>query len=96
MLSSDRQSYWVHLVIDSLFKKGLIQYQDKDKVVRAGKRAMAEFMAQHYKIEQKVRTKILSLKRGVVENSAEWEVLYAQYYNDELSRSHLSGDRITK
>ncbi len=96
MLSTDRQSYWVHLIIDSLLKKGVIQCEDKDKLVRAGQRAMAQFMDQHYQIEQKVRTKILSLKRGVVENSSEWEVLYAQYYNEELSRSHLSSDRATK
>ena len=89
MLSADRQSNWVHLIVDGLLNKGLVQYQDKDKALRAANRAMSSFIQEHNKIEQKVRQKITSLKRNVSENSTEWEVLYSRYYEEELSRSHI-------
>lgn len=89
MLSADRQSHWVHLIVNGLLNKGLVRYQDKDKALRSANRAMLSFIQEHNKIEQKVRQKITSLKRNVSENSAEWEVLYSNYYEEELSRSHL-------
>lgn len=89
MLSSDRQSHWLHLIVDGLLNKGLVHYQDKDKVVRATQRALSFFIQEHEQIEQTVRQKIASLKRNVSENSSEWEVLYSRYYEEELSRSHL-------
>ena len=89
MLSSDRQSHWVLLIVEGLLNKGLVQYRDKDKIVRATRRAVSIFVQEHEQIEKKVRQKIASLKRNVPENSSEWEVLYSRYYEEELSRSHF-------
>ena len=89
MLSSDRQSNWLHLIVEGLLNKGLVHYPDKDKVIRATQRALSLFIQEHEQIEQKVRQKIASLKRNVSENSSEWEVLYSRYYEEEFSRSHL-------
>lgn len=89
MLSADKQSHWLHLIVNGLLKKGLVHYPDKDKVIRATQRALFLFVREHEQIEQKVRQKISSLKRNVSENSSEWEVLYSRYYEEELSRSHL-------
>ena len=90
MLSADRQSSWVHLIVENLLKKEMVQYKDKDLLVRAAGRAMSSFIKEHDRIEEKVRQKISSLKRNVSETSSEWELLYSKYYEDELSRSHLS------
>ena len=89
MLSEDRQSHWVHLIIDGLEKKNLVHWTDKSQAVRAGLRAMSRFMKEHKRIETRVLNKIAGLKRNVSEHSAEWAVLYNNYYEDELSRSHL-------
>ncbi|MDE0119579.1 MAG: DUF507 family protein [Bdellovibrionales bacterium] len=89
MLSSDRQSHWSLLIVEELLNKGLIQYRDKNKVIRATRRALSFFVQEHEQIEQKVCQKIASLKRKVPESSSEWEVLYSRYYEEELSRSHF-------
>ena len=89
MLSSDRQSHWVLLIVEGLLNKGLVQYKDKEKVVRATRRAVFSFVQEHEQIEKKIRQKIASLKRKVPESSAEWEILYSRYYEEELSRSHF-------
>jgi len=89
MLSYNRKSHWIHLIVEGLSGKGLVRYKNKDQVVRATGRVISSFIQEHEKIENKVRQKIASLKRNVSENSTEWEVLYSRYYEDELSRSHL-------
>lgn len=89
MVSEDRLAYWLHLIIDGLLEKGLLECTDKDKAIRAARRAGAHFMQEHKRIEEKARQKIASLKRNVPESSSEWEVLYANYYEEELSRSHI-------
>ena len=89
MLSSDRQSHWLHLIVQGLIHKKLISCRDKDQVIRATQRGISSFVQEHNRIEQKVRQKIASLKRSVSESSSEWEVLYSQYYEEEISRSHM-------
>ena len=89
MLSPERKSNWTHIIVEGLLQKGLVSYKDKDKVMRATARSLSHFIQEHDRIEQKARQKITSLKRNVSENSVEWEVLYARYYEEELSRSHL-------
>ena len=89
MLSADRQSNWVHLIVEGLLQKGVLQCEDRNKVIRSANRAMSNFIQEHEVIEQKVRQKIASLKRNVSENSTEWGVLYSRYYEEELSRSHI-------
>ena len=90
MLSDERQIHWTHLIVEGFLKKGLLPVQDKDKALRAVRRAISHFVQEHHLIEQKVRQKISSLKRNVQENSSEWEVLYSRYYEEELSRSHFN------
>jgi hypothetical protein len=37
-------------------------------------------------VDKKVREKIASIKRGVSEGTGEWEILYRQYYNEEIDK----------
>ncbi len=91
MLSTDRKSHWTYKIVEGLLRKGLVHYKDKDQVIRATARALSRLVQEHERIEQKARVKIASLKRNVSENSMEWEALYSRYYEEELSRSHLTG-----
>ena len=89
MLSDSRQTHWLHLIIDRLEKKNLIAFQDKSKVIRSGMRAMNGLIQTHNQIEKKVSEKIASLKRSITPHSNEWNVLFQNYFEEELSRSHL-------
>lgn len=85
-LSEDRQSHLVHVVIDGIWKDDLVDYADEDKAIRFGKKAMAQFIAECEDIDTKVTAKISSLKRGVIEGSPEWDVLYSKYFDEEMQR----------
>lgn len=86
ILSEERQSHLVHVVVDGIWNDDLVDYEDEDKAIRFGKKAMAKFIAECEDIDRKARAKITSLKRGVVEGSPEWDVLYGKYFEEEMSK----------
>ncbi len=86
ILSEDRQSYWAHLMTDGVYNEDLVDFTDEDQALRAAKRAIAEFVKEESDIDTHARTKVASLKRGVVEGSPEWDILYKKYYEEERGR----------
>ena len=90
VLSDERQSYLVHLVVDTLEKKALLSYTDRQKMHLLARQVMNQCMKVSREIDQKVCDKIKSLKRNVLENSSEWQVLYSNYMEEEMIRRGLS------
>ncbi len=89
ILSDARQSYWIHLVVDSLEATGLVAYGDKDKAVQATRVTLSHCLRECEEMDSKVKEKISSLKKQVVEGSSEWDVLYCNYLEDEMVRRGL-------
>jgi hypothetical protein len=86
ILSEDRQTHWAHVVTDGIYNDDLIDFSDDDMALRAAKRAIVEFVKEHEDIDTKARAKVTSLKRGVIEGSPEWDIMYMKYYEEERSK----------
>jgi hypothetical protein len=86
IISEDRQSHLAHVLIDGIWKDDLVDYSDDDEALRFAKRAISRFVQEGEDIDNKVRQKIASLKRGVVEGSPEWDVLFSKYFDEEMIR----------
>ena len=86
MISEDRQSQLAHLITDVVWQDDLVDYTDDEMAVRIAKKAIAEFVAEDEVIDQKARDKVGSLKRGVIEGSPEWDILYRKYYEEERGK----------
>jgi len=86
ILSEDRQSHWAHLLTDQIWHDDMVDYTDEDQALRLAKRAIADFVQEHEAIDQAARQKVASLKRGVLENTPEWDILYRKYYEEERNR----------
>jgi hypothetical protein len=86
IISEDRQSHWAHLVTDAVYNDDLVDFSDDDQALRAAKKAIAEFVKEDQDIDAKARAKVASLKRGVVEGSPEWDILYRKYYEEERGK----------
>lgn len=86
ILSEDRQSHWAHLLTDQIWHDDLVDYSDEDQALKIAKVAIAQFVKEHEDIDEKAKAKVASLKRGVVEGSPEWDVLYRKYYEEERSK----------
>jgi len=86
ILSEDRQSHWAHLLTDAVWGDDIVDFSDDDQALRAAKRAIADFVAEDQEIDRKAREKVASLKRNVLENTPEWDILYKKYYEEERNK----------
>ncbi len=85
-LSDERINYLAHHIVKTLKKDGVINVSDTAVTAQEVKKSVIKFMQTEHSIDEKVRTKISTLKRGVFEGSHEWEILYEQYYNEEMNK----------
>jgi hypothetical protein len=86
ILSEDRQTHWAHLLTDGIWNDDMVDYTDEDMALRLAKKAIVEFVKEHEEIDQRAKAKVASLKRGVVEGSPEWDILYRKYYEEERGK----------
>lgn len=85
-LSEDRVAHLARVVVDGIWNDDLVDYVDDDAALRAAKRGLNEFVKDVADIDKKVVAKVASLKRGVVEGSPEWDVMYSKYFEEEMQR----------
>lgn len=86
ILSEERVSHLARLVVDGIWDDDLIDYVDDEAALRAAKRGLNLFVKDVEDVDKTVNAKILSLKRGVVEGSPEWDVMYGKYFEEEMQR----------
>jgi hypothetical protein len=83
-LSDNRIAALSRLMLRALAAEGEI-VSERAALVEA-KRLLSEHFQRDDKIDEIVRRKIASLSRRVVPGSAEWEVLYRRYFEEEAKK----------
>ena len=86
IISEERQTYLAHQVTDAVYNDDLVDFTDDDNALRAAKKAILEFVREDAEIDKFARDKVASLKRGVIEGSPEWDVMYRKYYEEERAK----------
>ena len=91
MLSEDKVSHLSHVILQAVKKSPLVEVKNDDgRILKDIKRVLASELAQEEEIDRKVRSKLGSYSRGIVEGSPEWEVLYRKTFEEE-TRKHIKG-----
>lgn len=91
MLSEDKTSHLAHVILETVKKCALVTVKSPDGVMLKDiKRVLAAELAQEAEIDRKVRAKLGSYSRGIVEGSSEWDVLYRKTFEEE-ARKHVKG-----
>jgi hypothetical protein len=76
-----------HLIMGYLDHEDAVEYFDEPQQIRQTiVQIITEEMRADEAIDLLVRRKIESQKRGIVEGSAEWDVLYRKYLEEETAR----------
>ncbi len=89
MLSEDKVSHLSHVVLTTIKKNAGTKIKGNDeRVLKEIKRVLAAELVQEQEIDRKVRAKLSSYSRGIVEGSAEWDVLYRKTFEEE-TRKHM-------
>jgi hypothetical protein len=85
-ISEDRLTNWAHILTDSVWEDDLVDFTDDDQALRQAKLALSVFVKEEADIDQKAKAKVASLKRGVIEGSPEWDIMYKKYYEEERGK----------
>jgi uncharacterized protein len=85
-LSEDRVAHLARIVVDGIWKDDLVDYTDDDAALRAAKKGLNYFVKEMEEIDKAASAKVASLKRGVVEGSPEWDVMYGKYFEEEMQK----------
>jgi len=87
MLTEDKASHLSHVILQAVKKHPAVRIKGEDgKGLKAIKQVLAAELAQEQEIDRKVQAKLASYSRGLVEGSAEWEVLYRKTFEEELRK----------
>ncbi|HWC51168.1 MAG TPA: DUF507 family protein [Nitrospira sp.] len=87
MLSEDKVSHLSHVILSAVKNSPLAQVKSDDgRILKEIKRVLAGELAQEQEIDRKVRAKLGSYSRGIVEGSPEWEVLYRKTFEEETRK----------
>ena len=86
-LSREKILQLSHLILNYIETDDGIDYFDEPQQIRQQVvRIIESEMRTDEAIDALVRRKLESLKRGVVEGSSEWDVLYRKYFEEEVAR----------
>ena len=87
MISDDKASHLAHLMLGALKKSSQCRLTEEDgKVLREIKRVVAVELALEADIDRKVRAKLASYSRQIVEGSPEWDVMYRKTSEEEQKK----------
>lgn len=87
MLSEDKVSHLSHIILSAVKNSPLAQVKSDDgRILKEIKRVLAGELAQEQEIDRKVRAKLGSYSRGIVEGSPEWDVLYRKTFEEETRK----------
>lgn len=84
--SDDRINHIAHLVSDGIWDDDLVDFKDEDKALHEIKRVLGEYLHVEDEADTAARNKIRSLSRDVPEGSREWDILYKQYFEEEVKK----------
>ncbi len=86
-LSREKVLHMSHLILAHLDKDDGVEYFDEPQEIRQTiVKIIMDEMKNDELIDALVRRKLESQKRGIVEGSDEWDVLYRKYYEEETAK----------
>jgi hypothetical protein len=87
-IARDKVNKLSHVVVDLLagMKKEAELLKPKNDVRLEAFRILQEHLRAEEKMEERVRQKIQSQKRQIVEGSQEWDLLFRRYYGEEMKK----------
>jgi hypothetical protein len=86
-LSREKVLHISHLILRYLDDEDSVEYFDEPQEIRQTiVKIIMDEMKSDELIDALVRRKLESQKRGIVEGSDEWDVLYRKYYEEEVAK----------
>ena len=85
-LSIERISYIAHLLCESSVERGLVQDDDRNRLLNETKEVLLRYCQIDEEVDEIVRKKIESYSRTIMEGSPEWDVMYKKHFQEEMAK----------
>jgi hypothetical protein len=85
-LSEERTLYLARESLNRLRDEGLAEISNFALALRQARELVGQWSERGDEIDALVRRKITSIKRGIVEGSNEWNILYRRYRDEEMRK----------
>jgi hypothetical protein len=86
-LSRDKMNKLAHTIADALAEIPDLEFvEDRNTIRMETRKILEELFNQESRIDAAARQKIENQKRTIMEGSAEWDILYRKYYNEEVKK----------
>lgn len=86
-LRDEKISHLSHIILDGILEKDIgVLLDDEIKAIREIKRVITQELKLEEEIDEAIREKLHSYSRRPLEGSAEWEVMYKKFFQEELSK----------
>ena len=84
-LTREKVNVLSHTITETLASIDAIEFiEDRNTIRLAIVEILNQWLQKEAEIDKAARHKIESQKRGIPEGSAEWEILYRKYYEEEM------------
>ncbi len=88
-LSEERVTHIAHLVSKALWGDDLVDFESDERALTTIKDVMRDYLTIEDAANEAARDKIESLSKNVLEGTSEWNTLYRQYLDEELSKKRF-------
>jgi len=85
-LSEARILFLARESIARMRDEGLVEIPNFAVALRHGREILGQVVEQGDAVDAVVRRKIASLRRGVIEGTPEWDILFRRYRDEELRK----------
>lgn len=86
-LSREKTNRVGHAITDVLVSEDQVQFIEDRATIRQNViKILQDLLKQEELIDARVRQKIGSQKKEILEGTAEWDILYRKYYTDEMRK----------
>jgi hypothetical protein len=86
MISDEKMSHIVHLMMNGLEREGLVTFSNKETAIREAHKISNLYLGNLKGAADAARQRILSQKNAPVEKSPQWDNLYQKYLEEELQK----------
>ncbi|MBF0466863.1 MAG: DUF507 family protein [Nitrospirae bacterium] len=87
MLSDDKVSHLSHIIVTGLKSKKLVKLIAEEPAIRkAVKNVITTHLSVWQDVDEVVRKKVKSLKKGLTEGTQEWDIMYRKFFEEESAR----------
>ena len=86
MISEEKMTHIVHLMLDGIWKQDLVDYPNDEEALREAKKVFLGYVQQINALGDVVRKKIASLQSPPREGTPQWDTLYQKYLEEEVQK----------